>query len=95
MLQTELYTDTFIAWEHWPDTCEYITSAEIEIGGLVLLHQRIEEHVSIVYTCNTYFVMLWSMWFYSVVSGQYLYTITTLMFVLYNLASNGLRDSWI
>jgi len=28
----------------------------------MLLQQSIE-HVSIVYTCNIYFVMCWSMWF--------------------------------
>jgi len=28
----------------------------------MLLQQSIE-HVSIVYTCNTYFAMHWSMWF--------------------------------
>jgi len=33
-----------------------------------MLLQESIEHLSIVYTCNTYFVI------YSVVSGQYLYT---------------------
>jgi len=28
-----------------------------------MLLQQSKEHMSIVYTCNTYFVMHWSMWF--------------------------------
>jgi len=31
-----------------------------EIGELDLLLEQSTEHVSIVYTCNTYFVMQWS-----------------------------------
>jgi len=39
------------------------------VDKIVLLLQHSIEHVSIVYTCNTYFVI------YSRVSGQYAYTI--------------------
>ena len=60
----------YSVYKHWPETREVITHT-IELWNkwirLHVLLQQIQiqsiEHVSIVYTCNTYFVMHWSMLF--------------------------------
>jgi len=57
-------TYQYIVWEHWSDTREFITrSADLLNRGMRVLLQQSIYHVSIVYTCNTYFVMHWSIWF--------------------------------
>ena len=73
-----LFITMCFVWEHWPDTHECITQT-VElwyrwIKSVVLLQQSIK-HVSIVYTCNTHFVMHWPHVIYSICSGHYLFTI--------------------
>jgi len=59
-----LALDRVIEWEHRPDTREIITQT-VELGGLecrvIPTFQQSIKHVSIVYTCNTYFAIHWSM----------------------------------
>ena len=65
----------FFAWKHWPDTHVFITRPVKLWNRWVRLKlwnrwvrlscyiQQSIEHVSIVYTCITYFVMHWFVWF--------------------------------
>jgi len=47
----------YIVYEHWPDTREVITqTVELWNRWVRLSCYYNREHVSIVYTCNTYFI---------------------------------------
>ena len=52
-----------IVYKHWPDSHGFITRTMELWNRWIRLSQQSVEHVSIVYTCNTYFVMHWSMQF--------------------------------